>query len=294
MAIHIDWQVSRQASCYHAVAWLAAGGKLADPALEDALVPAASVLWEQLATTHTPLKVFFEHLVPLSASVDGTASLAKQTLTKVVGGHHAERLDAGVAAALATMLNAMDRRLPNLQQELALRAAPLVEQWDARGPGLMHAFALCTEADLAVPAARVLLVHPAVGGHGVAHLWYNSVRIEAVLANPTPGLPEVLRLGWLLAQLQLDLGKYQGDLDRDRLERLGELAMVPALLAAAETVELGTPDEATIELALATWRVECPPHPNLAQALADWWAVYRQSRPSFHTALVALDRFLNP
>ena len=52
-----------------------------------------------------------------------------------------------------------------------------------------------------LPQCDVLLIHPALGGAGEAHLAYNSVRIEAVLANPNADLPEVVRLAWLIAQV---------------------------------------------------------------------------------------------
>lgn len=65
--------------------------------------------------------------------------------------------------------NAMQRAIPNLQQELELRVRPLKEQWEARGPGLLKTFANLTEESLLVEEAKVLLVHPVLGGGGEAH-----------------------------------------------------------------------------------------------------------------------------
>jgi len=47
-----------------------------------------------------------------------------------------------------------------------------------------------------------------LGGAGAAQLRTNSVRLEAVLTHPDPQLPETLRLGWLLSQLNQDLPIY--------------------------------------------------------------------------------------
>ena len=126
-------------------------------------------------------------------------------------------------------------------------------QWEARGPGLAAELIRLVEPEIMAPQADVVLVQPVRGGFGSACLPYNSVVMEPLLTDSNPQLPEVLRLGWLLAQLQCDLGKFQGTLAGDRLARAVALAMVPAVLAAAEEVELGRCDEPTIKLALQTW-----------------------------------------
>src|SRR5690606_23019649 len=97
-------------------------------------------------------------------------------------------------------------------EELELRSAPLREQWEARGGGLLATLARLTTAGLVPEMADVILVHPVLGGGGAAHWQYNSVQFEAVLANPLAELPEVLRLGWLLAQLNFDLPLYEDHL----------------------------------------------------------------------------------
>ena len=68
--------------------------------------------------------------------------------------------------------------------------------------------------------------------------------IEAVLANPRFELPEVVRLGWLLAMLNFDLARYRDPLSD--AERVLPLAMIPPVLAAAAEVELTRFDPATL------------------------------------------------
>jgi hypothetical protein len=154
---------------------------------------------------------------------------------------------------------------------------------------LLIQFGRLTQCDLLVERADVLLVHPALGGGGAAHLAYNACRMEAVLANPHFQLPEVVRLAWLLAQLHNDLPLNQGNLSRDRVTTVGTLAAIPPVLMAAEEVELVRFDDATLRLALAAWHCG---DVAIAATLANWWSVYQQDRPPWPIALAALDRML--
>jgi hypothetical protein len=133
---------------------------------------------------------------------------------------------------------------------------------------------------------------------------YNLVLLEAVLANPIASLPEVVRLGWLVAQLNLDVPQFQGELRRERALALGGLAMLPVVLSAGEDVELCRCDETTLAQALAAWQVQGasnsgaeqgsgPEHCQLAAVLANWWDTYGASRPKWPVAVAALDRMLS-
>ena len=93
--------------------------------------------------------------------------------------------DAPIAALVDSISDAeaaFHAATPNLLDQLELRSWPLIEQWNARGPGIFTRLTAITKRTLAVESADVVLVYPALGGCGVAHLPYNSVRIEAVLA----------------------------------------------------------------------------------------------------------------
>jgi hypothetical protein len=157
-----------------------------------------------------------------------------------------------------------------------------------------------TEADLLVDEASVVLVYPALGGGGTAHPANNSLRFEAVLANPLEQLPETVRLGWLVSQLNLDLPKFSERIPRDRLRAIIALAMLPPALASASEVELARNDAATLSLALKSWCDAWPasfvvgPEIDLADTLSRWWETYQTSRPPFAIALAALDEMLKP
>jgi hypothetical protein len=232
----------------------------------------------------------FEHLIPLSVKVDSPAQLAEVTLAKLLGSQTIPGTAASFTRRLIALDAAFQQAFPRALEELELRAGPLGGQWEARGPGLIATVARLTQADLIVDSADVILVQPALGGAGAAHVFYNSVRIEAVLANPIAELPEVARLGWLLAQLNLDLPRFQGDLPRRRLAQLGPLAMLPPVLAAAEEVELARNNIETLAAALSAWQAP-PVEPS---QLMDWWETYQAARPAWSVALGALNRMLTP
>ncbi len=208
--MNIDWQVSLDESCQHALLAAGRGVPLVDARIEAAIEAGAEQLWQAIAPDGEP--VFLE--------------------------------------------------------QMQLRSGPLREQWDARGPGLLRELARLTEPFELPAPARVSLVSPLCGGYGHANQESANVTFEAVLTNPYQSLPEVLRLTWLLAQL--------GAVARE------PAALVPAVLAAGEELELARLDLMCLKLALKAWRVDCR-HP--AEKLLRWWEAYRDSPLTWSQAL---------
>ena len=198
-----------------------------------------------------------------------------------------------MAGCIAGLEAAWLRHQPRLVDELAVRGRPLREQWEARGPGLLRAVEKLTPEEfpeeLLVSAAEVVLVSPLVGGHGRAHLLSNRVTFEAVLTHPYPDLPETVRLGWLLAQLHLDVPRLGETVPSFRLPRLARLATLPLVLAAAESVELAQFNQATLGQAITRWYVAPPTTDELPQQLLDWWHAYSTTDTRWPVALAALD-----
>ena len=126
--------------------------------------------------------------------------------------------------------------IPNLGSQLSLRARPLGELWDARGPGLLRR--LESELQRSLPPVSIHWVHPFRGGGGWAEPRLHVVFMEAVLVNPWAPIPEPLRLAWLIAQCAAQLSPE---------------ALIPAVLAAGEYVEWTTCDRSHIALAHQAW-----------------------------------------
>lgn len=269
-----------------------AGHALADRRLAQALaapVARLQAVLDEAIDDHWRQSSLLEQLVPLSAGIDDQHQLAELVLNKTLGaGRYAPPLADELRYAQLGILRTFQQLLPDLAEQLALRGEPLKQQWEARGPGLFHRLGQLTESEMLVEESEVVLVHPVQGGGGAAHLAYNTVRIEAVLANPHPQLPEVVRLGWLLAQLQQDLPRYSEHLPRRRLPELAALALLPPVLLAAEDVELARYDEPTVKLAFEAWHLTTHESAALVQGLMSWWETYFTARPRWAVALGAL------
>jgi hypothetical protein len=290
--LKLHWRPHVTTSCLHAADALLRGGTIVEPRLAEAIAAPSQELARNIASETVNGPRFWRFLFGLSASAGSSRELALQALTKTVGRHRAELLLPRMSGALVELEAAVRRAFPDLISELELRMRPLREQWEARGPGMLYGICLRPEASLIAEQAEVLVVQPARGGGGQAHLSANSVRIEAVLANPHPELPEVVRLAWLLAQLQLDLPAYSDRIHADRLPRVAAYAMMMPVLEAAQEVELVQVSSALLDRAIAAWHLSVPADLNAPQVVLQWWETYRDSRPPFPVALTALDQML--
>jgi hypothetical protein len=291
MATEIQWRPSFAASALNAAEGLSHGLTPVDARLTEPLKGPATTLQGGIASLGLPAARLWRHLVGLSATNEVARQLVETALTKTIGRNdHLPPRAASLVAAVSEVLAAFRTAVPNSLEELALRERPLREQWEARGPGLLAHIAIRTEAALLPPTATVVLVHPTFGGGGEAHLPYNSVRIEAVLANPHADLPEVVRLAWLISQVQLDLPAISETIHADRLPQVARFAMLPAALAAAQEVELVRFSPDLVAQAITAWRLPAPAGIDPAALLVEWWETYEQSRPQFSVALAALDR----
>ena len=291
MSVELTWRPSAFVSCLHAAEAIGRNLPLADPRLAEAITGPAQHLAALIRAAQLPAERFWRHLLSLAATSDGRRQVVEAAVIRTIGrGPRFEQLSADLIAAVMEVESAQRVALPNLAHELPLRERPLREQWEARGPGLLFHLSQITEEELLPERCEVLLVHPALGGGGEAHLASNSVRLEAVLANPVAELPEIVRLAWLIAQLKLDLPAYSETIHADRLPHLARYAMLPAVLVAAEAVELARYTPQTMRQAVIAWRLAEPRGVDSAAVAGDWWQTYQEARPPFHIALAALDQ----
>jgi hypothetical protein len=291
MGPEVNWRAHLLVSSLHAAEAVARRASIADAQLAAAIESPALQLAAEIRAAHLPVNRFWAHLIPLAAKSAGRKQLVETAVTKTIGrGPRFDVVVANLAACIAGLEAAVRGALPDLSEQLALRERPLREQWEARGPGMMQQIARLTDEALLVSNCEVLLVHPALGGGGESHLSYNSVRIEAVLANPVAELPEVVRLAWLIAQLQLDLPTFSESIHADRLPHIARYAMLPAALIAAESVEIvrHAPDE--LQRAISAWRLAAPPDVDAGALINQWWQTYQETRPPWRIALAALDK----
>jgi hypothetical protein len=291
MALELTWRPHMLLSGLHAAEAIARSQPLADSRLAEALEEPALRFAAEINAAAIPARRFWAHLIPLAAKIAGRRQLVETAVIKTTGRTaRFETIVSNLQATIAAVESALAAALPNLSVELALRERPLREQWEARGAGMLRRIAELTDDSLLVPACDVLLVHPALGGGGDTHLAYNSVRIEAVLANPMAELPEVVRLAWLIAQLHLDLPLHSEPIHADRLPHIARYAMLPPALIAAESVELVRCAADLIPQAISAWRLAVPTGVDAATLVSQWWQTYLETRPPWNVALEALDQ----
>ncbi|MDZ4656882.1 MAG: hypothetical protein SH868_04810 [Bythopirellula sp.] len=291
--MEIRWKASFSASCLHAVLCAEVGWPAVDDELAQLIAEPAGQLLATINDHHLPVRETLAELVALSSDYENNRQLVEVTLRRLQGAAAVkEEAVSQLAAAIGILETKLLAARPEMVDELALRGRPLQEQWQARGPGLLQQVKRLTEENFLVPAAEIVLVTPWIGGHGFAHLKSNRVTFEAVLANPRPDLPEALRLGWLLAQLNTDLPVYGEAIPADRLRLIAGLATLPVILTAAETVEWGTCSLASIERALECWHILPAPSPTVAAQLWQWWQAYQDGTTSWLVAWRGLEALL--
>lgn len=291
--LELQWNHAASASSLYASWAMLEGWSFVDAELESALRESVTPLDRAIRESGADPRRFFDHLLPLASQIESRGDLARTALSKALGQASAVASASRLAGLLGDVERAFLRARPKAAEELTLRQQPIRMQWDARGPGLLRLLGRLTDADFVVSRATVSLVYPITGGGGMAHPFYNAVTFEAVLTDVTPKLPEVARLAWLVAQLNVDLPRYSERLTTPRAFALGSLALIPLVLSCAAEVELAHCDEETIETAVASWRPELAADLRLPETLHQWWQIYRDSRPSLAAALLALEQMLN-
>jgi hypothetical protein len=289
MNTELRWIAGQSASCLHATEALRRGRPLIDARMAASVTAPARELLRQVEACGLPEEKFFYHLVPLSAGIESNRELAQTALRKTIGsGPRAESMIGSLAGWIGDVEVAVRRDLPGMVDELLDMVRPLESHWSKLGPAILDRVGQLTDERLIVPRADVIVVYPATGGGWQAHLDYNSVRVEPVGTDSVDRLPHILRLVWLLAQLNVDLPIFSERIPAGHRPAIAALAMLPVVLAAASGLELATCDLATIRLALQEWQIEVDSKDDTAETVFDWWETYQASKPPTTVALAAL------
>jgi hypothetical protein len=291
--MQLTWKPGIFNSALHAAGAIARGRALVDPGLAEALAEPAEALHQEIVASGVPAAAFRRALAGFATQFDAPRQLVERALVKVHGGSSKADLKvAKLTAVLTAVLQAFQKYAPNAAEDLRLRERPVREQWEARGNGLLRQIANLTDERLIASEATVILIQPTLGGGGEAHLQQNAVSFEAVLTNSVPQLPEVVRLAWLLAQVQCDLPVFSDHVNAQRLPHVAAFALLPAVLQAAANVELGEFSVPQISRALEAWQLPKLADLDLPNVIHDWWQTYLAGRPGWPVALTALDQML--
>lgn len=294
--IEVHWRASALVSCLHAAEALARDPHRCDPGLAGVLADSVARLQATVDELAVPGWKFWEYVVPLSANLTSMRQLAEVTLRKVVSGDIDSRISP-LANAL-TEVDATFRRAGLDQMEaIAARFDLLQGRWANEGQALLRSIGQLTDPELIPQRAEVLMVIPVqppgaqIGG-GAAHLSYNTVRLESIEPQHDSGLPEPVRLAWLIAQLNQDIPRYGETVPRQRLACVASAAMLPAALEAAFQMNLLPAPAESLPLALAQWLPALVGPAEAGENLQRWWDGVRQKQPPWSVALAALERLL--
>ncbi|MEC8409999.1 MAG: hypothetical protein VXZ55_00155, partial [Planctomycetota bacterium] len=142
--------------------------------------------------------------------------------------------------------------LVEIENELDQREGLLKQQWQARGPGIcrwLSQFPLLNDGNDTSPA-KIATTLPIFGGAAWPIPNRTGTVVEAVLFDPVPPLPEVLRIAQSLIRSRLESRWNQKD------SSLAPTVASTLALAAGMHVELATFDSSTLEQAIQCWA--CP------------------------------------
>ncbi len=291
--MELRWQASADVSAIHAAWSISKGLQLIDAELHQCLMPATNELSRIFSANSLPQDKSWRQLLSLAADHSSNHELAERFLRRMVSGGGTPQGVSTLAAAIGNCEMQMRQRFPKLNEDLLLRAGPLQSAWEARGPGLLHLLSESTEEGFLVESATILLVQPVVGGDGAAHLQTNRIHLEAVLTDVDPRLPETLRMTWLLGQLNLDLPVYSDSIHGHTLAQVAEFALLPAVLHAAQEVELTTLDESNLQKALRLWlRYTESQASELVPILLAWWETAVEAEWPWQVSLNALSQMV--
>ena len=291
--MQLSWKPRTSSSALHAAELIVHGHSLLDAKLQASLDPTALAIEEMAKRSQIGSERFWDWLIGLSCEYENDIQLAERVLSKSYGtdarsGDRATKLSQLIGDAEKVLFTSF----PKLSEELPLRLLPLQELWNSYGPGLMREIGLLTDPTLIVSSATVIPVQPVTGGHGGVLLQSNRCWIEAMLTNSNPTLPEVLRLAWLLSQLEADLPIHGELVNSGRLPWVASLAMLPPVLLAGEEFELSKFSEDQLLLATEKWWIPNSTEHSLVDTVLSWWETYTNERPPWRIALTALDKML--
>lgn len=309
----VRWDLTDRLSALHAAHCWAAGCSGIDAQLTSKIATPLADVSARLVAADIDLALFWRQLVADAAGgADDEQACSSALASAGLGVLAIDSTAAAIASGLAETRLAYQERFPKAAGQLELRARPIREQWDAYGPGLLRRIGKQTHESYVPKSVTGVMLSPYRGGDGDCRPAADTLWLEAVLTNPVPSVPEVLRVAWLVTRIGIgqqgladaaDTGPHTstGERSSDRASLIVALAALPVTLDAAAYLEIGSAGEVDgrwIQAALSAW---FPAGWGLAiggtdqevvETLANWWRQHSELQPPFPVTLKALDRML--
>ncbi len=284
---NIRWFAHPEFSAALAAYFVATGAPCTDAKLEAMLIGPLADINSRLMSASIDVGGFWRHYV---AGRFGDLDIGEATAPALsLAGCNEMQLDQTakiVKNRLGDARAAFMGRFPKLGEQLELRGRPLRERWDTYGEGLLREVEKqiwnnSPPADWWPTRTHGWLLQPMLGGAGDHDGSAERFWMEAMLTDVDPGVPEVLRVAWLVTQIAIDNHTRQRSGDT-ALRMPWRYASVPLVLSAAAEVELVRGDRLPIEKAMELWRFG---DPATAAKVAAWWGDYKKSPAPLPIAL---------
>ena len=285
----LRWLASFNATVVHIAASMARGLPLLESRWGESIIEPAREVRSVVRRLPVPDAIVWAELGGLAAEHEDPYELAQQVGTRL---DQDQAPMAALGEALAQLKQVVRNGHAELLDELAVRARPLREQWEARGPGMMAELLQACRGLVLADQTNIVLVYPLLGGGGWASVPHDAVLLEAVLVDPVAWLPEPVRLGWLMAQLGTAAVEPQTAIAPGRFPLVAQLALIPPTLNAARQVELVRERDPRLSEILAAWHVPSLPERPVAELLDHWWNGVLHEKLDWPAALERLDQLL--
>jgi hypothetical protein len=294
-SVKVKWKAQPRLSAIHAAYVVAKSSRCSDSKTESAIAPSSTEINQRLLSASLDIGTFWRRLI-IEAAEDRDDKTAVE-IALMASGCSELQLDS-MASAIVNRIRdcrtVMTNRFPKLAEQLELRGRPLIERFEAYGPGLLRAvgnFVWDNSPPKDFWPAKVegLLIQPVLGGDGGFDADGGRFWIEAMLTDADPSVPEFLRVVYLIATASMS--RYTRDMSGDASVSLPwGIATVPIVLMVASELELVRSEPLPIETACRLWHIG---DATTANTLASWWNEYRKTRTALPIALKALDRLLS-
>ncbi|MFM2096430.1 MAG: hypothetical protein RIS70_3554, partial [Planctomycetota bacterium] len=209
MTLRLRWVTSPLASCLHAVAAIESNRAISDADWHRAIAEPSRHWLDRLHGSGIPIERFLRESVAATLESSSPDEIVTRAIATIRSQSHAPSMDtqhtAQLVDGLHSLVAAMMNAFPNLERELVLRIGPLREHWEARGPGLLRWLQRSTHGRSLDDFTSVLLVHPLHDGDVQPLYGHRALLVEALLVNPEPRLPEIVRLAWGFSRLSSDV-----------------------------------------------------------------------------------------
>jgi hypothetical protein len=267
------------------------------PVPHDHGLAEARQAWQQfLVAQDLGWQAVSEVVLPLSAEFDSPAVLARAMLPRLMPRERAKAGESAWLNALRAWEHAMAAAQPKLGEELQLRIGPIRELAESCLPGLLRMVGRASDPLLLPGLARIVVVPPYCHGYARSFPINNTILWEGLLVNVQPQLPEVLRLCWSVAQLNLEVPALVGEIPRAAACAAGAWATIPLTLHSGSELDQCGCDLPYVKLAAETWQPPRWRELSIEETSAIvwlWWETYAVARPAWPIALAALIAMLD-